>query len=144
MKNASGLAACDWVSLLLTSGKGCSGNITQQGRMGAEQWGASEVPVGSVPTPLSAGGGEKCCCHCGRPVLQTLDIFSSVSFLFALSAFWVPHLSFFFFFFFFNWSIVALQWHASFCCTMKWVRYMCTYSPSLLHLPPITPCIPPL
>ena len=30
------------------------------------------------------------------------------------------------FFFFFNWGIVALQC-VSFCCTMKWICYMCPY-----------------
>ena len=140
VKNANGLAACDWVSLLLTSGKEYLGNITWQGRMGAEQWGASEVPVGSASSPLSAGGGEKCCCPCERPALQTLDIFSSISFLFAHSAFWFPLLSVFFL----NWSIIALQWCVSFCCATKWVRYMCTCSPSLVHFPPITPHPTPL
>ena len=37
VKNANGMAACDWVSLLLTSGKGYLGNIIKQDRMEAEQ-----------------------------------------------------------------------------------------------------------
>ena len=43
----------------------------------------------------------------------------------------------------FNWSIVTLQCCVSLCCTIKWISYMCTYSPCLMDLPP-NPPIPPL
>ena len=38
-------------------------------------------------------------------------------------------------FFFLNWNKVALQRCDRFCCTTKWISYMCTYSPSLLDFP---------
>ena len=37
---------------------------------------------------------------------------------------------------FFSWSKIALQFCVSFCCIMKWISYMYTYIPTLLHLPP--------
>ena len=37
--------------------------------------------------------------------------------------------------FFFNCSIVALPCYISFCCTIKWISYMYTHTPSLLSLP---------
>ena len=42
----------------------------------------------------------------------------------------------------FNWSIIALWGFVGFCCTMKWMGYMCVYIPSFLSLPPITPSYP--
>ena len=41
----------------------------------------------------------------------------------------------FFFFLIFNWSIIALQYYVSSCCTMKWISYMYTYISSFLNLP---------
>ena len=32
---------------------------------------------------------------------------------------------------FYNWSLVPLQWCASFCCTVKWISFVCTYIPSV-------------
>ena len=37
--------------------------------------------------------------------------------------------------FFFNCSTVALQCYISFCCTIKWISYMYTHTPSFLSLP---------
>ena len=37
---------------------------------------------------------------------------------------------------FFKWGIVALQCYVSFCCAMKWITYVWTYTTSLLDLPP--------
>ena len=41
--------------------------------------------------------------------------------------------------FFFYWNIIALQCHASFCYTMRWISYMCTYitPPSHTSIPPL-------
>ena len=35
-----------------------------------------------------------------------------------------------------NWDIVTLQCYVGFCCTVKWISYVCSYIPSLLELPP--------
>ena len=44
---------------------------------------------------------------------------------------------------FFNWNIIALQYHL--CCTMKWINYMYTNSPSFMDLSPTpTPTHPPM
>ena len=37
---------------------------------------------------------------------------------------------------FFNWRIIASHYCFHFCCTAKWISYMCTYVSSLLNLPP--------
>ena len=44
---------------------------------------------------------------------------------------------------FLNWSIIALQYFFSFCCTTTWISFMYTYIPSFLSLPP-TPHPTPL
>ena len=45
---------------------------------------------------------------------------------------------------FFNWRIIALQNFVVFCQTSTWNRHSYTYIPSLLILPPISCCIPPI
>ena len=37
----------------------------------------------------------------------------------------------------FYWSIIALQYGVSFCCTAKWISYMYIYIPSILDFLPI-------
>ena len=43
-----------------------------------------------------------------------------------------------FFKFTFNWSTISLQC-VGFCCTAMWISHKCTYTPSLLSPPPLTP-----
>ena len=38
--------------------------------------------------------------------------------------------------FFLNQDIVTLPWYVGFCCTMKWISYVCAYTRSLWELPP--------
>ena len=45
--------------------------------------------------------------------------------------------------FIFYWTIIPLQYCASFCYTIKWISYMNTYIPSVLNLP-TNPSIPSL
>ena len=61
--------------------------------------------------------------------------------VFVLSAYFVFHISFFicFFKFIFNGRIVVLQFCVRFCCTVMWISYKYTYSPSLSSLPPSHP-----
>ena len=49
-----------------------------------------------------------------------------------------------FVFIFFYWRIIALQNCVVFCQTSTWISHRYTYVPSLLNLPPISRCIPPL
>ena len=48
-----------------------------------------------------------------------------------------------YFFKIFNWSMIALQCSVRFCCTEKWITYLCTNIFSLLHLP-LIPHLTPL
>ena len=47
-----------------------------------------------------------------------------------------------FLFFFLNWSIIALQYCASFSHKKRWISYVCTYIPFLLSLLPSIPTRP--
>ena len=69
------------------------------------------------PSPLQA---PPACLPLGLTASHILLIFSNV--------------------FIFNWRIIALQYCVGFCHTSTWISHRYTYAPSLLNLPPTSPC----
>ena len=86
------------------------------------RWAALLCPSSTAchPRPPSPLQAPPACLPLGLTASHILLIFSNV--------------------FIFNWRIIALQYCVGFCHTSTWISHRYTYAPSLLNLPPTSPC----